>query len=492
VKLTIGNARTTVDGLVHERKWLADLLTVDTKKPDLKRGGTVKHYFYKLSDTTFPSGLMEYVLRAQCPNDVHLDLVNKKTRLQMPATPIWLDGFEERDYQIKAVKLMLDNHRGLIHAATNSGKSGVATSYLKTVQPMGFRGIVLIHRKELFEQLLKTFREHLPKKTIGALGQGQDDVAGRQFVVAMYQTMRNRIGDDPSVTKLYKEHQLIMLDEVHHLTAAGLQEIFVNSDAPLRFGFSGTVPDPHTYAGMQVRAHTGKVLIRISNAELIDRGVSAVPDVHYITRDWKSLFKGFYNRFVEHFSMRHPDYLPMFRSGGKWRSTFVKYRFSAEYSEACFNFGVVENDERNADIVKQVKKRDMQSLLIVERVEHGHRLIAAFDGSKDVAFIHGGSEDRSSALSKFKAGKLKTLISTQILDEGLDVSGIRMLVLAGVKKCKRALLQRVGRGLRRKEGDNTLLVLDYMDIGNKYLEKYSLDRRKVLKDEGFTIKEDVS
>ena len=104
-------------------------------------------------------------------------------------------------------------------------------------------------------------------------------------------------------------------------------------------------------------------------------------------------------------------------------------------------------------------------------------------------FIHGDSPHRTEALESFRRGELGVLISSQILDEGVDVSGIDVLAIAGGMKCKRELLQRVGRGLRRKEGGpNVLRIVDFMDAGNRYLDDYSEKRRQIYEAEGFEVK----
>jgi superfamily II DNA or RNA helicase len=61
------------------------------------------------------------------------------------------------------------------------------------------------------------------------------------------------------------------------------------------------------------------------------------------------------------------------------------------------------------------------------------------------------------------------------------------MVLLGGKKSKRQLLQRIGRGLRKKETDNRIDILDFFDYDGKYLERHSTIRRKIYKKEKFDI-----
>jgi len=48
-------------------------------------------------------------------------------------------------------------------------------------------------------------------------------------------------------------------------------------------------------------------------------------------------------------------------------------------------------------------------------------------------------------------------------------------------------LQRIGRGLRQKEGDNVLYIHDFLDNHNKHLKRHSLKRSEVYRGEGFDV-----
>jgi superfamily II DNA or RNA helicase len=82
---------------------------------------------------------------------------------------------------------------------------------------------------------------------------------------------------------------------------------------------------------------------------------------------------------------------------------------------------------------------------------------------------------------------LPVLIATTIFDEGVDVSGINCLFLAGGGKSMRQLLQRIGRGLRKKADGSGIEVYDVLDYHNEHLARHTLERYKVYKSEGFDI-----
>jgi superfamily II DNA or RNA helicase len=78
-------------------------------------------------------------------------------------------------------------------------------------------------------------------------------------------------------------------------------------------------------------------------------------------------------------------------------------------------------------------------------------------------------------------------IATPIFDEGVDVPGIDVLILAGGGKSNIKLLQRLGRGMRTDPDKVQLLVLDFIDDTNRYLFKHSEERLNVYEREDFQI-----
>src|SRR5690606_9995040 len=108
--------------------------------------------------------------------------------------------------------------------------------------------------------------------------------------------------------------------------------------------------------------------------------------------------------------------------------------------------------------------------------------------SVECEFTHGSFSRREEVLDDMKEGRLKVLIATSILDEGVDVSGINCLWMAAGGKSFRQVLQRIGRGLRKKDDGSGLEVYDFLDYTQKHLIKHTQERYTYYKNEGFEIK----
>src|SRR5699024_3107799 len=106
-------------------------------------------------------------------------------------------------------------------------------------------------------------------------------------------------------------------------------------------------------------------------------------------------------------------------------------------------------------------------------------------------FLHGeiDSDTRREKLNDMRSGKLKVMIATSLIDEGVDISGINALILGAGGKSLRQTLQRIGRAVRKKKDDNTTQIFDINDMTNRLLYTHSKERRKIYEEEDFEIKD---
>jgi len=119
-------------------------------------------------------------------------------------------------------------------------------------------------------------------------------------------------------------------------------------------------------------------------------------------------------------------------------------------------------------------------VVMIKEIAHGEILSEIL--AKEVfllhLFIHGSTpiERRTEILKDFQDGLVNILITSVILDQGIDIPNIDVLILAGGGASKIKSLQRIGRGLRINEGKENLLVIDFADRTHRYLAKHSYER----------------
>ena len=227
-------------------------------------------------------------------------------------------------------------------------------------------------------------------------------------------------------------------------------------DAYFKFGFSGTAMTKDKIRNLTLIGLTGRVLSEVKAMDLVDEGILANPEIKFISYSSKDIVDA--------------------------------YTYGEVYEE-----GIVYNDSRNKQILDLVKKHNGQPMLIlIQRIKHGdivkNMLIAE---SIDCEFMSGKEDKdlRESVLARFKAGELKTLIGSTIYDLGVDLPTLSVLILAGGGKSDVAILQRIGRSLRKSEGKDTTMIYDFSDVSHSFLKKHTKSRYKLYKENRFPVKD---
>lgn len=501
--------------------------------PSFKRGnwdGRTKFFKNNKKTKSFPTGLLSYVVKAINSAGEEVKIVDERlgSIIEVPEKIDLIDNSKGhitlRDYQHDAVESALKATRGVLHLATNAGKTECACGIIKCLLPQlesGQKIAFFTHSKEIFIQSHLRLEERLGIK-VGKVGMGKWDV--EQVTVVMIPTLSKYMDKPkgaPNTAKLKRMHKSIdelneefirtssktdkkalkdkmeivmkektdyekeqqdkimekhkdatdlinsiyvmIGDEVHHASSETWYKLFMKlKNAHYRFGLTGTVDEEsegHEINLFRLLGCTGKIVSTVSNDFLIKKGYSAKPIIYMMT-------------------------IP-----GISNIDNVRYQTARK-------LGIIENDARNLRFVTKIVERaksGKQCLVIVNETQHGDILYKMLKGRiEDIAFSHGETTDthRDECLQGLKDGTISVLIATTILDEGVDVSGINCLFLVAGGKSPRQLLQRIGRGLRKKDDGSNLEVYDSLDYHNEYLVDHTYSRFNSYQSEGFDIIKD--
>lgn len=461
------------------------------------------------------------------------------------------------DYQYNSVKSAIGSGKGILHLATNAGKTGVSVALIKTLSKYLERGekvIYFVPSKAIFEQAIKTMQENFGKNAVGYIGDGKKKISAINVVIMLSMVsalkdptkskdvkvtgkartlqifvdevaplfdnsnqksilsnlvksynpttksrteilewirkadeecptdnrvklfinskkaeyrklMQGKVGTKykkyEDTLKLVSETKIVLVDEGHHSKSDTTFDTLLRFyNAPYMYAMTGSIDTKDKLSSQRLKGLYHKVIYTVSNDELIERGISAKPTINLIK------VKG--NIGVT--SEEDKNYM------------------------AVYEKGIVRFDVRNeliAGLTKKMVEKDKTSLLIVNRVEHGEILKEKFDSMGITSkFISGdtSTEDREVAKKEAKDGTLKVLIATSIFDEGVSINNIDVLFMVSSTKSLRLILQRVGRVLRKKSGDNQALVFDFIDQTHIFLKNHANDRIKIYKDQNFDIK----
>lgn len=141
--------------------------------------------------------------------------------------------------------------------------------------------------------------------------------------------------------------------------------------------------------------------------------------------------------------------------------------------------GIVENDDRNKIIAAVAKEhRNDSTIILVQQIPHGNTLKSLIPGAE---FINGEEKDsvRIRLMEDFRKGKLKTLIGTSVIGEGVDLPIGKVLIMAGGGKAESQIIQNVGRVLRIFPGKTEAIVYDFDDLGASHLEEHAKARQAI-------------
>jgi superfamily II DNA or RNA helicase len=361
--------------------------------------------------------------------------------------------WEMRPYQIEAIRQAIKIRYGVIHHPTGSGKT-IAMAGL--IHRVGIPGIIMVPSRMLLHQTADVMEEAFPMLDIGRIGD-------KEFSVGDI-----TVGTSDSL--FLKQHQVadwvdkrhggnlkfLFTDEAHHVRESQKDvstryfDVALSIDASIKIGFTATPGDPGTLKRKLLEGVTGGVIHRLSGAEARRYGIIVGMEVFVFN------VNGGYNRTKE------------------WRT---------EYEE-----NLLKNESYHklvCSIAKELAKTQ-QVLIIVDRVEK--HLFKLDEMLPEAVPLYGDTpkDERDKIVVDFEKGDIKILIST-IVKEGVNIKSIEAIIMASGGRDSDALIQKIGRGLRYKEGKEKLVLVDFM-FPDGILQKHSKARIKVYKDQGYDIK----
>lgn len=361
-------------------------------------------------------------------------LFKKRTLDTIPPT---LPGITFRSDQNEALKSLLGNKRGICIAPTGSGKTvliaGVISAFPKA------RCLVIVHTKDLMTQTFEEMKRFFGDGNIGFYGAGKKDV--KQITVASIQTLRTNPVYDWDVT---------FVDECHHVSklSGTYAKFFNNCAAEYRYGMTATPPTDDE-AKLSLEGVIGPMRTKTTYNVLMDNEVLAKPKV----------------------------VLKLAPAKGKYVTLRGSYK-------AIYEKAIVQNRERNDLIMKTAKEyidKGLTVLILVEIVEHGKILKKFADllMPKAFQFVRGETKlkDRDVEKQLFEKKKRKGVIATRVWGEGINIRSIGVVINAVGGESEKAAIQRFGRGLRKVEGKDSVVLVDFIDADNhRYFQRHSMKR----------------
>ncbi|RLI91047.1 MAG: ATP-dependent helicase [Candidatus Altiarchaeales archaeon] len=374
-------------------------------------------------------------------------------------------GYKLRDYQRKAVDSWLKSKRGIIVLPTGSGKTLVAVNI---IFELNVPSLIVVPTLDLVRQWRSVLRESFDME-IGEYS-GEEKIL-RPVTVATYDTAYL------CAEELGNKFLLLVFDEVHHLPSEGYRHIAEMFCSPYRLGLTATYERADGLHGELPRLVGGVVfeekVSRLSGKHLAEYSLKRI--YTELTDEEKIEYKKNYD-YYRNYLRTHNISL---RSARDFKFFIMRTGRDPEARKAL----LARHRARKIALNSSSKLRVLSRLL----QKHSKDRVIIFTEHNDLvrmishkflipSIIHTTrKEERQDVLEKFKHGIYPRIVSSKVLDEGVDVPEANIGIILSGTGSKREFIQRLGRILRKKGNKKAVL---YEIVSRETTEVRSSYRRR--------------
>ncbi|MEO9362503.1 MAG: DEAD/DEAH box helicase family protein [Nitrososphaera sp.] len=359
-----------------------------------------------------------------------------------------------RDYQQKAFDNWVNaGLRGCVVLPTGSGKTLVG---VKAIEKANAASLVVVPTLDLVDQWTSVLSRYFAAdsnttKKIGNLGGGVEDI--QPITVSTYDSAYLR------AAFLGNKFKLVVFDEVHHLAAPGYRTIAEQMAAPFRLGLTATIEredelhrDLPRLVGEVVFQVSPDVLARqkhLAQYEVERRRVELLPE-----------------ELVEYkANMRKYHDCPNRLGGVVGNSTVASYTISLEKlimmsgrNPLAREALLARNRATNIALNSKAKLEELKEILAENKgaktiifTQHNSMVYQISDRFLIPFITHKtGKDERQDVLKGFKDGRYTAIVTSKVLDEGVDVPDAELGIIVSGTGSAREFIQRLGRLLRPK------------------------------------------
>ncbi|MBP3238548.1 MAG: DEAD/DEAH box helicase [Lachnospiraceae bacterium] len=336
-------------------------------------------------------------------------------------------------------------NRALLISATGTGKT-YASAF--AMRELGFRRVLfLVHRNQLARQTRKSYEKVFSDSVTMGIVCGKESVEeckNKDYVFAMIQTLSR----DENLKSFAPDYfQAIILDETHHSTASTYQKIM-------------NYFKPDLWLGM-----------------------TATPDKRDDNVEGRNVYELFHYNIAHEIRLQQAmeeNLLCPFHYFGVTDLSII-----GESEDEIPDFNMLTSDERVKHIVSQANYYGysgdkVKGLIFCSKIKESEALAEKLNHTVNPATgrlfrtvaLNGSANDaeRNEAFERLAADEdgdvepLDYILSVEILNEGVDIIEVNQVIMLRPTESPIVFIQQLGRGLRKAEGKEYVVILDF--IGN--------------------------
>jgi superfamily II DNA or RNA helicase len=412
------------------------------------------------------TGLLNYVISFCEERSYEIEYINKKelfsnTKISIEQCLEFIESlnlpFTPRDYQIDAFQKAIENNRGIFLSPTASGKSLII--YL-IVQYFSLKTLIIVPTISLVTQMASDFNDYGfdTENEIHKIYSGESKITEKMVTISTWQ----------SLYKLPKEYfnqfDVVIGDEAHTFEAKSLTAILTKLlNCKYRFGFTGTLKGTKTNR-LVLEGLFGPVYTVTTTKELIDK--------NHIS-----------NILINALVLSYPENI-------RKQVKKLDYQGEIDFLVSC--------KERNKFIENLALSTESNTLLLFQYVKkHGDILynMLKLNSKKKVYYVHGGVDgevrEEIRKIAEIENNSI-ILASYGTFSTGVNIKNIHNIIFSSPSKSRVRNLQSIGRGLRKADNKEKMILFDIADDlsikRNNYTLEHFMERVKIYNEEQFPYK----
>ncbi len=348
---------------------------------------------------------------------------------------------------------------GIITLKCGGGKTVTALNIISRIQ---VKTLIVVHKDFLLNQWCERIKQFLPTARVGFIKGQTVDVADKDIVIGMLQSISMKSYDNANV---FHDFGLSIYDECHHLGAEVFSRALFKTTCPISLGLSAT-PDRMDGLTKVFKWHIGD-FIRDATSANAAKDTEVDVELYYVVSPELS----HYNRHIETYQQRiltpqMINNITTFDARNQLICDYILPRILAPITPAsaptCSRCILILSD------------RKAQLLLFKEAIKKQFNI--------DAGMYVGGMKIRDLQKSEQSSIILGTFA---MISEGFDCKRLNTLILATPR---RDVEQSVGRILRQQSHERTVkpLVIDIIDTFSIF-DKQAHKRLQLYEHQGYSI-----
>lgn len=385
----------------------------------------------------------------------------------VPSPHFTVKDISLRDYQQKALNRWIKvGMRGCIVLPTGAGKTILG---IKSIETINSAVLIVVPTLDLMHQWTEVLSCHITNTIIGNLGGGSEEV--EPITVATYDSAYIRA---PSLGNRFS---FVIFDEVHHLAAPGYRSIAEQFAAPYRLGLTATIEREDRLHLDFPKLVGGGVVFEIHPTEL-------AKNKHLASYEIKRMHVELTTREQNEYQRNFGAYQLCLKKLGirmNYHGSFRRLIMMSTKNKIARDALIARNRAMDIAMNSKSKLEVLRNILSENRgvktiifTQHNSLVYSISNEFFIPAITHRTDKlERKDVLSGFRDGRYLAIVTSKVLDEGVDVPDAKLGIIVSGTGSGREYIQRLGRLLRPK-----LARSDGVDQKAKLIEIISSNTRE--------------